>query len=224
MIRDIHFHDFIHAITSALDAKDTFTNEHARSVADITCALCDFMGLSEFTDIHIAAHLHDLGKIGVKDRIMQKPGALEGWEYREIQRHSKIGSGILKDISPLRDVALIVRHHHERFDGAGYPGGLAGEDIPLGSRIIAVADALDAMTSMRPYRRPMSFDQAMAELQKHSGDQFDPDIVSVAVEHQKELSAMVIPAHAEDSVTWRTVEHEMTMHSRKQPVMQASTQ
>jgi HD-GYP domain-containing protein (c-di-GMP phosphodiesterase class II) len=216
MIRDMHFHDFIHAITSALDAKDPFTNEHARNVSEITCALCDFMGLEDFADIHIAAHLHDIGKIGVKDRILQKPGALEEWEYKEIQRHSRLGARILKDVSPLKGVALIVRHHHERVDGRGYPDGLAGEDIPLGSRIIAVADALDAMTSMRPYRRPMPFDEAMDELRLHGGTQFDADIVAAAVERQTELRAMAIPAHVEDSATWRMVDHDALMHSRKE--------
>lgn len=218
MIRDIHFHDFIHAITAAMDAKDTFTADHARNVSEITCALCKFVGLDDFSDIHIAAHLHDLGNLGVKDAILQKPGVLNATEFREIQRHTKIGARILEGIAPLKGVSVLVRHHHERFDGAGYPNGLARTDIPFGSRIIAVAEALDAMTSMRPFRRPMSFAEAMDELQAHAGTQFDPDIVSVAVGHETDLRGMVIPAHAEESVTWRTVDHEAMMHSRKQPV------
>ena len=122
MIRNIHFHDFIHAITSALDAKDPFTNEHARNVADITCALCDYMGMEEFADIHIAAHLHDIGKIGVKDRILQKPGALEDWERREIKRHSLIGARMLQGVSPLKSVAHDIVMH-SRKDAVPAAGG-----------------------------------------------------------------------------------------------------
>ena len=218
MIGNVHFHDFIHAITSALDAKDSFTTEHSRNVADITCALCRLLGIEDYNDIHIAAHLHNLGNIGIKDQILQKPGALTGTEFVEIQRHSKIGARIIADIAPLKGVALMVRHHHERFDGAGYPNGLAGGDIPRGSRIIAVADALDAMTSMRPYRRPLTFDAALEELEDHSGTQFDPAVVTSALDKRDQLRAMVIPAHVEESATHRIVEHAAIMHSRKNPM------
>jgi len=122
------------------------------------------------------ALLHDIGKIGVPDNILRKPAALSEAEWVTMRKHPEFGARIVAGIPFLEDVARIVRHHHERWDGRGYPDGLAGEDIPLGARIFAVADSFDAMTSDRPYRRAMTIDEARAEVARCRGTQFDPTV------------------------------------------------
>jgi HD-GYP domain-containing protein (c-di-GMP phosphodiesterase class II) len=125
-----------------------------------------------------AARVHDVGKVGIKDTALLKPGPLTTEERQDLQMHTIIGAEIVSRIPEYRLTASIIRHHHERWDGAGYPDGLAGDDIPIGARIIAVADAFDAMTSDRPYRRGMSAEAAIEEVQNSAGHQFDPTIVA----------------------------------------------
>jgi HD-GYP domain-containing protein (c-di-GMP phosphodiesterase class II) len=134
-------------------------------------------GCEHWLDIERASLLHDVGKIGVSDAILNKPGPLTAEEWRQMRKHPAIGYEMLKDVKFLSVAAEIVYTHHERYDGGGYPAGLHGEGIPLGARVFAVADAFDAMTSNRPYRRALSVDQACEEITNNSGSQFDPMVV-----------------------------------------------
>ena len=131
--------------------------------------------------VRIGGYLHDIGKIGIADAILLKPGRLTDEEMTEMRRHSEIGAAILEVHEAMADIAQMVRHHHERWDGLGYPDRLAGNAIPLGGRIIAVADAFSAMTSDRIYRAALPIERAWAELRAHRGTQFDPEIVEAFV-------------------------------------------
>lgn len=172
-------HDIVEALATALDAKSSFTSGHSERVAELSLLLAKGMGVSlaEQIRIHIGAHLHDIGKIGIPDAILNKPGRLTEAEFAMIRQHPEIGDNIVSKVTILRPVADIVRHHHERFDGGGYPDRLGGEKISLGARIVAVADAFDAMTSTRTYRSALSFDKTMDEIRRCRGRQFDPNVV-----------------------------------------------
>jgi HD-GYP domain-containing protein (c-di-GMP phosphodiesterase class II) len=171
--------DTINAVVNTLEARDPYTRGHTERVTTIAKAIAARMGLSdeELFIIEIGALLHDVGKIGVTDAILRKPGPLDDEEYGQIQEHPAKGRLILSNIAYLEKVIPCVLHHHERFDGTGYPEHLAGADIPLPGRIISVADAFDAMTSDRPYRRGMQFGRAVVELRRGAGRQFDPKVV-----------------------------------------------
>ncbi len=140
------------------------------------------MGLSEerMATLELAAYIHDFGKIGMPDAIFAKPGRLDPDEWQEVLQHPQMGADFLADIEELSEVASIIRHHHERVDGAGYPDGLRGDAIPLLSRILAVADTFEAMTSDRPYRAAASWAEALRELDCHAGAQFDAGVVAAA--------------------------------------------
>jgi diguanylate cyclase (GGDEF)-like protein len=152
---------------------------HADGVADLAAATAVVLGLgdTEINRIRLAAELHDIGKVAIPDSILRKPTALDADEWAFIRRHTLIGERILLAAPSLENVALLVRASHERWDGTGYPDATAGLDIPLGSRIIAIADAFDAMTARRPYSEPMTEDDALAELRRCAGSQFDPVVV-----------------------------------------------
>jgi len=169
------------ALTAAIEARDLETGEHCRQLGTLGEAVARLMALPEqdVTTIRIGGYLHDIGKIGIADRILLKPGKLTDEEYREMQRHSQLGAAIVSTHEHMAGIAAIVRHHHERFDGLGYPGGLAGEYIPIGARIIAVADSWSAMTNDRVYRSAMSEDAALAELRRNRGTQFDPEVLDL---------------------------------------------
>ncbi|MGB9803718.1 HD-GYP domain-containing protein [Desulfofundulus sp.] len=179
---DYLLHDAVECLVSALEARDPYSCGHSRRVADMAVALARLVGLKggELEMVHIAAHLHDIGKIGIPDQILRKPGRLLPHEYAIIQRHPEIGYNILAKSRQLKRIAVIVLHHHERWDGKGYPRGLKGEAIPLGSRIIALCDAVDAMTSERPYRPPLSWQQCWQEVLAGKARQFDPVLVEAA--------------------------------------------
>jgi putative nucleotidyltransferase with HDIG domain len=174
-------HEIAEALATALDAKSAFMCGHSERVAEIALLLARGLGLSreEQVRIHIGAHLHDVGKIGIPDAILHKPGRLTGDEFAVMKLHPEIGYKIVNKIKVFRAVTDIVRHHHERFDGKGYPDGLSGAGISLGARIVAVADAFDAMTTFRTYRTAMSLAAAMKELRRCRGGQFDPAVVEV---------------------------------------------
>ncbi len=173
----------IKALASAVDAKDPYTARHSMDVSRLALALLAGLGMGgdERYVLELAAWMHDVGKIGVPDTILTKPASLTEDEMVLIRAHSVKGSEIVGQIEELREVATAIRHHHERFDGRGYPDGLAGHAIPLTSRIIAVADAFEAMTADRSYRRGMGIERAVAELEKHRGMQFDPLLIDVFV-------------------------------------------
>lgn len=181
---DVIFHEAIECLTTALEARDAYSYGHSERVADMVSDLGKKIGLrrKELEIVHIAAHLHDIGKIGVPDNILRKPGKLFPHEWAQVRRHPEIGAQILSKSRYLRDVARMVLHHHERWDGKGYPAGLKGEEIPLGARLIAVCDTVDAMTSERPYRLPFSWDECLAEIKACKATQLDAVLVDKAEE------------------------------------------
>jgi len=173
------FVESIGALSDAIEIRDAYTAGHSQQIALYCLAIAEELGLSEKEQelLHFAALLHDIGKIGVSDAILRKPGMLSAQELVEMRRHCAIGARVAKRIEKLRTVVPIIYHHHERYDGAGYPDGLQGEAIPLLARVLAVADALGAMTSDRPYRRAFSMERALDEIRRASGSQFDPVVV-----------------------------------------------
>lgn len=173
------FFGSVSALSQAIDAKDGFTRGHADRVSRIAGALAREMGISEkqIEQIELAGLLHDIGKIGVEDRILMKPARLDDEERELMKRHTVYGASILEPSTALRPLVPIVLHHHENYDGSGYPEGLKGEEIPLGSRILIVADAYEAMTSDRVYRKAIGHERAMEQLSKYKGIQFDPRVV-----------------------------------------------
>jgi HD-GYP domain-containing protein (c-di-GMP phosphodiesterase class II) len=168
------------ALAAALEAKDKYTADHAGSIAKMALALGGHIGLSDqdLRQLRYAALLHDVGKIGISRQILEKPGKLTEAEFAVVARHTLIGERILSRIDYLRSLAPVIRAAHERWDGHGYPDGLAGEAIPLESRIIFVCDAFHAMTSDRPYRSRLTEKAAVKELRDNAGTQFDPAVVA----------------------------------------------
>jgi hypothetical protein len=175
------------ALAAAVEARDRYTRGHSRRVTEYSVEIARTMGKPEWfvKDIESAALLHDIGKIGFPDQILCNPGPLPPDGVHVIRNHPLAGENILKPVGSLSRLCSIVRHHHEQFDGSGYPDRLRGEEIPLAARVIAVADSFDAMTSERPYRPPRSRDDAVAELRRCSGTQFDPSCVEVFLGYLK---------------------------------------
>jgi diguanylate cyclase (GGDEF)-like protein len=171
--------DVVASLTSALRAKDPQTKDHAERCSWYTGELAAELGLAdtEISVLRVASLLHDIGKIVVPDEILLKPGPLNAAEMKRMRRHPSDGANTLSNVPTAADAVPVILHHHERFDGAGYPDGLSGDDIPMGARILLVADAFDAMTEDRPYRKAMPVVDAIAELKRFSGTQFDPTIV-----------------------------------------------
>ncbi len=167
------------SLAKAVDARDVYTGSHSERVADLAARIAVRMGLSDETVelTRLAGSLHDLGKLAIPEEILRKPGPLSETERLVLERHPQIGFRMLESLG-VDPVADWVLHHHERWDGSGYPDGVGGDEIPLGARIIFVADAYDAMTSDRVYRGRLTDDQAIAELARCSGTQFDPEIVA----------------------------------------------
>ena len=173
----------LEALTASIDAKDTYTSGHSLRVAHLTRLLAREIGLDEHTvgRMHIAGLVHDIGKIGVPEAVLTKPGKLTEEEFAWIRRHPEIGHRILKDIPQFRDILPGVLYHHERFDGQGYPQGISGDDIPLVARLISLADAFDAMSSTRTYRKTLSRPEVIQEILDCAGTQFDPELAPVFV-------------------------------------------
>ena len=189
----IDYHEIVDCITYALDAKDSYTAGHSQRVSDMCVIVCRLLGMAE-TDcekIHIAAHLHDIGKIGVPDAVLKKEGRLTDEEFEEIKKHSVIGAEILAHSKRLSELCDLVRHHHERYDGRGYPDKLTAEDIPYGARIIAVCDSIDAMTSNRCYRKAFDFDYCRSEIERNRGLMYDPHITDVVLENWEKVIGVV---------------------------------
>jgi HD-GYP domain-containing protein (c-di-GMP phosphodiesterase class II) len=170
----------VRALANAVEARDAYTGKHAERVAAYGIQLAAAAGLdvADSPQIEFGFLLHDIGKVGVPDAILFKSSTLTEEEYALVRRHPVIGSEILRDVDFLGEGKLVVRHHHERWDGAGYPDGLSGDTIPLAARVFAVADALDALTTDRPYRPASTFKRARAVVLAGAGTQFDPEVVA----------------------------------------------
>ncbi len=189
----------ISTLTASLDAKDPSTLGHSERVARYATEIGRKMQLDyqELELLRYVGILHDIGKIGIRDAILKKPGRFTAEEYEEMKKHPSIGAGIIAGIKTLGTASSWVRHHHERYDGSGFPDHLQDGNIPLGARIIAVADSLDAITSKRVYKPAMGWDTAIGEMQRCSGTQFDPEIVRVFVSVVDSLR----PAEAQHQLT-----------------------
>lgn len=174
----------IETLRYTVEAKDTYTRGHSDRVSEYSYLIGKYLHLSEedLKKLKLGGLFHDIGKIGVPDSILLKTAKLTDNEYSEIKNHPAIGAHILSNATMFKDIIPIVKHHHERFDGNGYPGKLAGEDIPYLARITAVADTFDAMTSKRAYRDPLPLDVVKSEFEKNKGTQFDPQIADVFLE------------------------------------------
>jgi putative two-component system response regulator len=184
------YHETVTALASALESKDHSTGEHSQRVHRYAAELAQVTAPEVCDDESVAYGfmLHDVGKIGIPDRILQKPGPLTPTERRLMETHTVLGEQLLRGVSFLRGSGLeVVRSHHERWDGRGYPDGRRGAEIPAAARIFAVADALDAMTSDRPYRRAMSWDAAGRELEQQAGRQFDPEVIDAFRARERSL-------------------------------------
>jgi putative nucleotidyltransferase with HDIG domain len=175
--------ELVNVFAKTIEYKDEYTMDHSTRVADYSVEIAKQLQLQpiEIEVIYAAGILHDIGKIGVKDHILQKPGALTHEEWHEVREHVNLGVQILKGIGGFEGVTSMVADHHERWDGKGYPSGKQAEEITLGGRILAVADAYDAMTSQRIYRNPLSQEEAQQELKRYSNIQFDNQIVEAFI-------------------------------------------
>jgi response regulator RpfG family c-di-GMP phosphodiesterase len=191
--------DTIRSLDLALEAKDRYTRGHSERVALHSVMIAEVLGLgdAEIEMLERAATMHDVGKIGVPEEIIHKPAALTAAEFEHVRKHPVIGERIVSQLTFMTECLPVIRGHHERLDGGGYPDGLEGEVIPLGARIIAVADSYDAMTSERPYRSPMAQAEALAELERCVGTQFDPACVRALVEVVRER--VVVPGGVPDA-------------------------
>jgi putative two-component system response regulator len=171
------------ALANAIEARDSYLHGHCERLASLAVRIAEDLGVApeEIETVRLGAILHDVGKIGIPDRVLLKPGPLDDEERRIIETHTEIGDKLLEPLDLLAGARPIVRHHHERWDGAGYPDGLAAEAIPVGARIVAVADSVEAMTSRQLYRKPLEPGEIIAELQKHRGAQWDPAVVDVVL-------------------------------------------
>jgi HD-GYP domain-containing protein (c-di-GMP phosphodiesterase class II) len=187
----------VRSLAAAVDVRDRYTHSHSRLVSELSAATAKAMGLHshEVGRVRVGALLHDVGKIGVPDAILSKRGRLTSEEWESVRMHPALGKTIIEQAPELRAVVPLVLHHQEHFDGSGYPARLCGSEIPLGARIIAVADAYHAMRSDRPYRSARSHAEAVPELLRCSGTQFDPDVVSAligALDADRRLQAMMM--------------------------------
>jgi putative two-component system response regulator len=167
------------ALNQMLDLKDLNTGVHSTRLAEWAVRVGQELGLDEsrLADIEVAALLHDAGKVGVPDSILKKPGPLDADEWRVMRMHPEFSWAVLRLVPGLESASLYALHHHEKFDGSGYPSGLTGDEIPIGARIVSVIDAFDAMVASRPYKEGLPLEEALARLVKDSGRHFDPAVV-----------------------------------------------
>jgi len=168
-------------MANSIDARDPYTKGHSERVTSYAVMIAEKLKLSleELERLRYAGLLHDIGKIRIRDHILHKPGRLTDAEFTEMKKHPEYGVEIMEPVKAFQTILPAMLHHHERFDGRGYPHGLAAENIPLSARILCVADCFDAMTSDRPYRKGMPVDDAVSELFKNKNTQFDPELVDI---------------------------------------------
>lgn len=178
-------HDIINSMIATLEAKDLCTYNHSTRVAEMAYVLGQILGMKddELELIYVSADLHDIGKIGIPDIILNKPGKLESNEWDLMKNHSRIGYDILSKARIFEDISKIVLHHHERWDGSGYPDGLKEDEIPLASRVLAICDSVDAMKSDRPYRKAISDEVCKNEIRKNEGIMYDSNIAECMLEN-----------------------------------------
>lgn len=196
-MRDMYL-DTIQSLAAAIDAKDPYTKGHSERVADYSVKIARALKLPEarVEKLKYVALLHDIGKMGIREQILNKPSMLTVTEFDEMKKHSVTGAEIVGKVRRFQEETEIIRHHHERWDGKGYPDGLKGTAIPLGARIVAVADTFDAMTSDRPYRKALTPEEALKEIEKCAGTQLDPDVVKLFCE--------IFPSIAQDIALKKT--------------------
>lgn len=185
----INIHDLVNCFANALDARELHTAHHSKRVADNVVIIENYLNLPQYERemIHLAAHLHDIGKIGIPDRVLLKEGRLNEEEWNLMKKHPFIGSEMISNIPNMKEISDIILHHHERYDGKGYPYGLKGGKIPLGSRIIAICDSIDAMLSNRSYRKKLTIEECKNEIIKNIDIMYDSDLVKIAIEHWDDL-------------------------------------
>ncbi|MFB0556977.1 MAG: HD-GYP domain-containing protein, partial [Dehalococcoidia bacterium] len=174
----------VYALVSVVEARDPHVYGHSRKVNTYAVALAEAIGLSpeDVSRVSTAALLHDIGKIGISDKVLNKKGKLNEENWEAIKAHPRLGANIVGNIPNLAPCVSSILHHHERWDGGGYPGGLKGEEIPIEARILAIADTFEAMTSARPYRSAFSREEVVQELRKGAGIRFDPKLVEVFID------------------------------------------
>jgi len=187
------FYGTAQALAETIEKRDPYTGGHTKRVMNYSLAIGRMMGLNrgELENLKLSAILHDVGKIGVRDSVLLKEGRLDQAELEAMNMHPKYGYDILSHVKRLKEVIPGMRSHHEKYDGTGYPDGLKGDKIPITARVIAVADAFDAMTTNRPYRKALSADAAFDELKKHSGKQFDPLAIEAFSKAWQEMEIMI---------------------------------
>jgi putative nucleotidyltransferase with HDIG domain len=185
------FRNTVRSLAEAIETKDVYTRGHSERVTAYSELIARELGFSEeeIESLNLAGLLHDIGKIGVDESILRKPAKLTDAEFAEIKKHPELAANILEAIPQLKGILAVVKHHHERYDGHGYPAGLKGGNIPYNARILSIADTFDAMSSKRPYRDPLPVSVCLDEILKCSGTQFDPDIVPAAVRALKRYYA-----------------------------------
>jgi len=197
-IRELNDELFL-TLSKLIDARDPYVSSHAAKVADYATAIAEELGLpaERLDPVRQAGFLHDIGKIGISEQVLHKPSKLTPEEYEYIKTHAALGGEFVETCRGLRHLAPFVRHHHEWWDGRGYPDGLRGEQIPLEARILAVCDAVEAMASDRPYRNGMSLDEIIAEVKRCSGTQFDPAVARafVKIVEQRRGQMIINSAH-----------------------------
>ena len=209
---------FIEALMLIVNAGANKTFNHSARVSEVAVKIAEKMDLNQgvVERIQMAAYLHDIGKIAISDQILNKPGRLKRSELKEVQKHPEFAYNILERLPPFKKVSRIILHHHERYDGLGYPKGLKGKAIPLEARIIAVADAFDAMTSDRPYRKALNYDQAYSEINDHVNEQFCPLVVECFNQlNFADLLENMKGQQIDNFAHVIAVEHEILSHSRK---------
>lgn len=173
----------IHALVNLTEIKDPYTKRHSVKVSNYAALLAQQLGMRkrDIENVKFAAILHDIGKLGVSAEILLKEGSLSKKEFEEVKKHSLMGVEIIKPLHFFGEIILMIKHHHENFDGSGYPSGLKGKDIPLGAQILSIADAYDALISERAYRKAYSHDEALEIMKKDSGKKFDPKLLNLFI-------------------------------------------
>lgn len=203
-IRDLHS-NFVCCLNQLLDLRDLNTGLHSTRLAEWGLLVARSLGVSErdMYELEMGALLHDIGKVGVPDNILNKPGRLTDEEYEVVKRHPEFGWTVIRKLKGLEQSSLYVLHHHENFDGTGYPAKLKGHETPIGARIVSVIDAFDAMVSARPYRKGMPIPEALRRLHDVAGKQFDPAVVNSFTEFaQKEMASVIEAVGASENIVF----------------------